>query len=388
MKVKFMKKIVLISSLSLFAMACSKTVGDEPREGSEPGQCEDGADNDGDGDFDCDDADCFNSPACGGNGDSGDPIDDGDLDSDNDGFTPNEGDCDDDDKNVHPDANEKCNNKDDDCDGTKDNDPIDGDTYYEDWDGDGYGDANNSMEACDEPHGYVENDDDCDDTNSSVHPGANEVSWNGTDEDCDGSDFNGYSCLVDSTQDALDYVSYFYYNVSDETGSYAAGSLVWEITNQTLWFDGDKATVAAGDGSTQFDIQLDAYVAMNSSSAPFDVYVNGLYGTYVESCTGYVGWMPITFEGSVSMVVNGTTVTPTVNLSPVWDGLIQDDMTLDSGCNLSTINWVVDALYAAGYIPFSNLLSFFDDNYQQTLDALTSLVEGEIAWYVDYNCAG
>ena len=64
MKVQIMKKIVLISSLSLFAMACSESVGEPAGEGSEPGQCEDGADNDDDGYYDCDDNDCFASPAC------------------------------------------------------------------------------------------------------------------------------------------------------------------------------------------------------------------------------------------------------------------------------------------------------------------------------------
>jgi hypothetical protein len=35
------------------------------REGDDAGECSDGADNDRDGDFDCDDEDCAGSPDCG-----------------------------------------------------------------------------------------------------------------------------------------------------------------------------------------------------------------------------------------------------------------------------------------------------------------------------------
>ncbi len=37
---------------------------DNDSEGQEPGDCSDAADNDGDGDFDCDDEGCFGSPVC------------------------------------------------------------------------------------------------------------------------------------------------------------------------------------------------------------------------------------------------------------------------------------------------------------------------------------
>jgi len=58
-------------------------------------------------------------------------------------------------------------------------------TWYEDSDDDGYGNPNVTMLSCDQPIGYVANDDDCDDTDPDVHPGAAEV-CNGIDDDCDG----------------------------------------------------------------------------------------------------------------------------------------------------------------------------------------------------------
>ena len=53
---------------------------------------------------------------------------------------------------------------------------------------DGYGDTDNSTESCDTPPGFSENDGDCDDNNSDIYPGADEIVNNGVDEDCDGQD--------------------------------------------------------------------------------------------------------------------------------------------------------------------------------------------------------
>lgn len=60
-------------------------------------------------------------------------------------------------------------------------------TYYFDADGDGYGDASNSIEAgSTAPTGYVVDGTDCDDTDPAINPGAQEVLSNNIDEDCDG----------------------------------------------------------------------------------------------------------------------------------------------------------------------------------------------------------
>lgn len=109
-------------------------------------------------------------------------------DADGDGYTTCEGDCDDANPAVNPAATEVCNNNlDDDCDGlTDDADPsVSGQTtWYADTDNDGYGDAASTLLACTQPENYVANDDDCNDTNGQIHPGATEV-CNGIDDDCD-----------------------------------------------------------------------------------------------------------------------------------------------------------------------------------------------------------
>ncbi len=108
-------------------------------------------------------------------------------------YVANAYDCDDNDATVSPAATEVCDaaDVDEDCDGlSDDNDPsVDGSTgisVFRDADGDGYGDPSLSLDVCSPQIGYVSDNSDCDDTNTSVNPGATEI-CNLTDDDCDAS---------------------------------------------------------------------------------------------------------------------------------------------------------------------------------------------------------
>ena len=57
-------------------------------------------------------------------------------------------------------------------------------TFYSDADGDGYGNAQDAVQASSAPDGYVSDSTDCDDSRSDVYPGATEV-CDGVDNDCD-----------------------------------------------------------------------------------------------------------------------------------------------------------------------------------------------------------
>jgi hypothetical protein len=116
------------------------------------------------------------------------------------GYVTNDDDCDDSDPAIHPGATEVCNGKDDDCDGAVDEGVKT--TFYADTDQDGFGNANATIEACSAPQGYVNNDDDCDDSNAAIHPGATEV-CNGKDDDCDGTVDEGVTVTyyTDTDQD-------------------------------------------------------------------------------------------------------------------------------------------------------------------------------------------
>jgi len=99
------------------------------------------------------------------------------------GYSAVDTDCDDSDAAVNPDATEVCNEVDDNCDGSVDEGVTT--TFYADTDGDGYGDAATSTEACDVPSGYAADDTDCDDTVDTTNPGALEY-CDSVDNDCDG----------------------------------------------------------------------------------------------------------------------------------------------------------------------------------------------------------
>ena len=61
-------------------------------------------------------------------------------------------------------------------------------TYYQDADGDGYGNLAVSQVGCSPITGYVTNSTDCNDNNNAIYPGATEIEANGIDEDCNGVD--------------------------------------------------------------------------------------------------------------------------------------------------------------------------------------------------------
>ncbi len=98
------------------------------------------------------------------------------------------GDCNDSDREIHPQAPEVCDEVDNDCDGDVDETAPTSDWWYEDFDDDGFGDPATATQACGPPDGYVGTSGDCDDEDPDVSPGASEVCDDGIDQDCDGFD--------------------------------------------------------------------------------------------------------------------------------------------------------------------------------------------------------
>ena len=125
---------------------------------------------------DCNDADATINPNAAeicGDGidqdcDGSDDLCPADIDNDGDGVTENQGDCNDADATINPNAAEICGDGiDQDCDGSDDLCPADIDN-----DGDG----------------VTENQGDCNDADATINPNAAEICGDGIDQDCDGSD--------------------------------------------------------------------------------------------------------------------------------------------------------------------------------------------------------
>ncbi|MBO83840.1 MAG: hypothetical protein CL927_00660 [Deltaproteobacteria bacterium] len=248
-------------------------------------------------------------------------------------------DCDDRRPDVNPGVDESCNQRDDNCDGMADNDVSDPFVFFQDFDGDGYGDAEDSVETCVAPEGYVEDntdcDDkdadtrgrriwyvdsdndgwgderdtqlaceqpdgmvgrggDCDDTRSDVHPEADEVcSPDPVDEDCDG--------LVDDDDvdnlDPSDGLRFFFDDDRDgrgdplESSMRCAGSGEW-VGNRNDCDDSDPrdevcqryVAISAGATATclvKGDARIDCWgeaIVADPDSIPEGIFVDVAVG--------------------------------------------------------------------------------------------------------------
>jgi hypothetical protein len=176
-------------------------------------------------------------------------------------------DCDDSDASVAPGEDEVCNDIDDDCDGEVDeDDAVDATTWYLDDDDDGYGVADSTTVACEEPAGFADNTDDCDDSTGTVNPDQDEVCDDAdVDEDCDGLaddssavdavlwyvDYDGDGFGVEDTTSAI-------LSCSDDPPSVSSLSYVMEVVDGDG--DGDE------DDEDGFDCD-DAEAARNPAAS-------------------------------------------------------------------------------------------------------------------------
>ena len=164
--------------------------------------CDSSEDLDGDG-FSADEGDCdeedatVNPDAVDDSTDTFDQNCDGidGPDVDEDGFADaatGGDDCDDTNPDIRPGATEACNRADDDCDGVIDNGVTT--LWYADLDEDGFGDPATEVDTCEPDDGLVPQPDDCDDAAADINPSATEL-CDDIDQDCDGDVANGFSTL-------------------------------------------------------------------------------------------------------------------------------------------------------------------------------------------------
>ncbi len=222
------------------------------------------------------------------------------------GYDASSDDCDDSDGTVHPGATETCDDVDEDCDGSIDEDAVDRSTWYLDSDGDAYGDAGTTSLACDQPASYVADAKDCDDSDSTIHPGAEE-SCDGVDEDCDkvvdndpvdpltwtqDKDGDDHGAIGGGTTEACDQPTHYAASADDcDDGDAAVNPSATEVCDsvdndcdgrvdegvETTWYQDDD-----GDGQGR------AGVSTTACSAPSG-YVSNADDCYDSNADAYLG---------------------------------------------------------------------------------------------------
>jgi hypothetical protein len=166
----------------------------------------------------------------------------------------NNNDCNDGNGNMYPGNTEKCStNFDDDCDGSVNEQGAQGCTvYYGDDDNDGYGETGDSRCLC-SPSGKYDTTKkgDCNDNNSSIHPNATEK-CNGTDDDCDGTNNEGYDVGAGCSKGVGQCA-----NSGSKVCNGAGNGTVCSVTGKpggTICYDGNNCTYgdvcSGGDNSS------------------------------------------------------------------------------------------------------------------------------------------
>lgn len=286
------------------------------------------------------------------------------IDNDEDGYDSSV-DCDDENALINPGATEVCNLVDDDCD--VEIDEYVTITYYSDFDMDGFGGVNITIEACQLPQGYVTNsldcddtmityldqdldgngsqtmdacgvdsNDDCDDNNASTYVGATEVCGNSVDENCDGLD---EACVVLGCTDA----SACNYEVAATNDD---GSCTYPTQ---LYLNCDESCVNDTDGDGVCD-EIEVLGCTDASACNYDA----LATEDDQSCV-----LPSTEE------CNG--------FDDDCDGLIDENLTSMS-INAALVN---SALY-----PTCTIGNIYSANFNNAVPANALLNnEGVVIWY-------
>ncbi|MBM3447754.1 MAG: T9SS type A sorting domain-containing protein [Bacteroidetes bacterium] len=185
-------------------------------------------------------------------------------------------------------------------------------SYYVDYDGDGYGNSFNSQMACSPQPGLTTVGGDCDDYNANAYPGATEICGNGIDDDCIGGDLAcnvpgctdntacNYNSAATNDDGSCSYGSSFYADTDND--GYGAGTATQActqpsgfVTNNTDCNDSSSAVYPGAtetcnsidddcDGSTDEGVQSTFY-----ADADGDGF--GELATSTDACTAPTGYV-------------------------------------------------------------------------------------------------
>ena len=247
------------------------------------------------------------------------------------GYTAVGSDCNDNDSSINPDGVEICDQIDNNCDSQVDeNISL---TWYSDSDNDGFGDSTISVQDCQQPTGFVDNAEDCNDGDGNINPNAVET-CDEIDNNCDSQVDEGLSTSN-------------WYRDSDNDG-FGDPNNVTQNCLQPIGYVVNASDCNDGDGSInpnaleicdQIDNNCDTQIDENPGPAWYQDADNDGYGdstNSVQDCQ-----QPIGFVANSSDCNDGQSdINP--DAVEICDQIDNDcDSQVDDG--VSTLSWFADS---------------------------------------------
>ena len=262
---------------------------------------------------------------------SEDPLD---IDDDGDGFSENEGDCDDSDGQVHPDAVEFCDGVDTNCNDVADDNPNDGIDHYLDVDGDGFGSGSSQGLICEIPDGYSDNNLDCNDGFAEINPNGTEICGDELDNDCNGQIDEGSIWFEDSDQDGFGDPSSSIEQCGQPNG-YVEDNTDCDSENGSIFPNAPEIP------NDNLDQDCDGSDLITTTSLTYSGTEHYFYDDAAAD--------PSTFECDMLWNASGTSSSvPCTNCDYVFDIIMTYDTS--SVVSLNCTNFVTDFNYTYGFV--------------------------------------